>query len=94
MSKSKVELSLFNRTEASSYLGVDRGYINFLIEQGEILEIQLPYQTSFKGRRIPKKILDEFIERKLSLNSYFNIDSSTTIPNGETELLSKYLKNF
>ena len=65
MPKPKVELSLFNRTEAAHYLGVDRGYINLLIEQGELIEIQLPFQTTFKGRRIPKKICDEFIDRNL-----------------------------
>lgn len=79
MPKPKVELSLFNRSEAAKYLGVDRGYINLLIEQGEIQEIQLPYQTTFKGRRIPKSNLDEFIERNLSSN----ISTST--------LLQKYL---
>lgn len=61
--KQKVELNLFNRTEAASYLGVDRSYINLLIEQGEISEIQLPFRSNFKGRRIPKKSLDHFIDR-------------------------------
>lgn len=61
--KSKVELHLFNRTEAAAYLGVDRSYLNLLVEQGEIAEMQLPFRSSFKGRRIPKKSLDSFIDR-------------------------------
>ena len=80
--KPKVELNLFNRTEASAYLGVDRGYLNFLIEQGEITEIQLPFRSSFKGRRIPKKSIDEFIDRGMS----FGIEQKE----GINHLLKKY----
>ena len=63
--KPKVELNLFNRTEAAAYLGVDRAYLNLLIDQGEVSEIQLPFRSNFKGRRIPKKSLDSFIDRGL-----------------------------
>lgn len=83
MPKPKVELSLFNRTEAAHYLGVNRGYVNLLIEQGELMEILLPFQTSFKGRRIPKKTIDEFIERKLS--------TSITFSPSDNQLLKKYI---
>jgi excisionase family DNA binding protein len=80
--KPKIELNLFNRTEASAYLGVDRSYLNFLIEQGEIAEIQLPFRSSFKGRRIPKKSIDEFIDRGMSLR----IEQKE----GITHILKKY----
>ncbi len=83
MPKPKVELSLFNRTEATHYLGVNRGYVNLLIEQGELMEILLPFQTSFKGRRIPKKTIDEFIERKLS--------TPITFSPSDNQLLKKYI---
>ncbi len=83
MPKPKVELSLFNRTEAALYLGVNRAYINMLIAQGELTEILLPYQSVFMGRRIPKKVIDEFIDRKLSINISF--------PANENQLLKKYL---
>jgi len=93
MSKPKVELSLFNRTEAAHYLGVDRGYVNLLIEQGELLEIQLPFQTSPKGRRIPKKIIDDFIERKLSITLTYFRDLSGDARTDNNDLLNKYLKD-
>jgi len=80
--KPKVELNLFNRTEAASYLEVDRSYINLLIDQGEILEIQLPFRSNFKGRRIPKKSLDHFIDRGMG----FMVEQK----NGIEHLLRKY----
>ena len=79
MSK-KIESVLFNRTQASQYLGVDRGYLNFLIEKGEIVEIRLPMMSELKGRRIPKKSIDEFIDRKI----YYQINS----PEGIEHLLA------
>ena len=93
MSKPKVELSLFNRTEAAHYLGVDRGYVNLLIEQGELLEILLPFQTSLKGRRIPKKIIDDFIERKLSITLTYFRDLSGDARADNNDLLNKYLND-
>ena len=93
MPKSKVELSLFNRTEAAHYLGVDRGYVNLLIEQGELLEIQLPFQTSLKGRRIPKRIIDDFIERKLSITITYDHDLSGNTETDDNQLLNKYLRD-
>jgi archaellum biogenesis protein FlaJ (TadC family) len=67
--KPKVELNLFNYTEAATYLGVDRKYINFLIESGDLVDIQLPNRSSFKGRRIPRKVLDDFIDRMLEMKT-------------------------
>jgi hypothetical protein len=81
----KIEPVLYNRTQASQYLGVDRGYLNFLIEKGEVIEIRLPLLSELKGRRIPKKSLDEFIERKM----YRNINGSDTLP---AEYAEKFLK--
>jgi excisionase family DNA binding protein len=80
--KPQIELHLFNRTEAAAYLGVDRSYLNFLIEQGEIAEIQLPFRSSFKGRRIPKKSIDSFIDR--------GIGSYVEEKEGIDHLLRKY----
>jgi hypothetical protein len=67
--KPKVELYLYNYTEAATYLGVDRKYINFLLDIGELIEIQLPNRSSFKGRRIPRKVLDEFVDRMLEMKT-------------------------
>ncbi|MCB0746114.1 MAG: excisionase family DNA-binding protein [Ignavibacteriae bacterium] len=80
--KRKVELTLFNRTQAAKYLGVDRSYINTLVENGELSEIQLPFRSTIKGRRIPKKLLDDFIDRGINLD---------VVPNeGIKHLLDKY----
>jgi hypothetical protein len=83
--KPKVELILFNYTEAATYLGVDRKYINFLIETGDLLDVQLPNRSSHKGRRIPRKVLDEFIDRLLEMK--------TKGDQGIEHLIQKYVMN-
>jgi len=80
--KRKVELILFNHSQAAKYLGVDRNYINTLIEHGELTEIQLPFRSTMKGRRIPKKVLDEFIDRSMK--------QVTEYREGIDHLLAKY----